>query len=41
MDDPDETGSKDTDSQGRLFLGQEYENKEVEFAVKILGDKDE
>lgn len=34
MEDPDRSGSKSVDGQGRLYLGDDYAGEEVEFAVK-------
>lgn len=41
MDDPDETGTKSADSQGRLFLGKEYEGETIEYAIKVVSTEDE
>lgn len=35
IDDPDDSGTKSVDGQGRLYLGEGYENAEVEYAVKV------
>lgn len=34
IEDPDETGYKTVDSNGRLYVGTDYESAEVEFAIK-------
>lgn len=40
IESPDEAGRK-TVSDGRLWLGKEYSGKEVEYAVKVVGDADD
>lgn len=38
VSDPDIVRTKKTDSNGRLYLGQDYANAEVRAVIKILDD---
>lgn len=40
VSDPDEVKTKDTDGEGRLYLGKRFKNKEIRYAVKIIGPAD-
>lgn len=38
IEDPDDSGKKGVDGGGRLYLGSDYEGREVEYAVRVVGD---
>lgn len=38
VSDPDIVRTKKTDSNGRLYLGQDYANSEVRAVIKVLDD---
>lgn len=40
VSDPDFVRTKETDANGRLYLGTDYANKEIRCVIKVLGDKD-
>lgn len=39
IEDVDSAGEKAVASDGRLFLGQEYAGKRVEYAVKVIEEE--
>lgn len=41
VEDPVKVGSGSCDGQGRLYLGPDYENKEVEFVIEEVTEKDD
>lgn len=40
VSDPDEVKTKETDGNGRLYLGKKFKNKKIRYAVKIIGPAD-
>lgn len=41
IEEPEMAGRKTTDGQGRLFLGAEFADKEIEYAVTVVGEKED
>lgn len=41
VSDPDEVKTKDTDGNGRLYLGKRFQDKKIRYAIKIIGPADD